>query len=59
MLTAEYILAVLYLCVCNLVLWFYVGYFNSYLEFMADNDKDTSKSTSTDLFTVLFIFDTG
>ncbi|CAB4014843.1 Hypothetical predicted protein, partial [Paramuricea clavata] len=47
MLTAEYILSVLYTSVCSLRLWFYVGDLNSYLEFMSDNDKDTvSKYTN-------------
>ncbi|CAB4029143.1 Hypothetical predicted protein, partial [Paramuricea clavata] len=47
MLTAEYILSVLYMSVCSLRLWFYVGDLNSYLEFMSDYDKDTvSKYTN-------------
>jgi hypothetical protein len=45
MLTAEYILSVLYMSVCSLRLWFYVGDLNSYLEFMSDYDKDTGKLT--------------
>ncbi|XP_028400968.1 solute carrier family 43 member 3-like isoform X2 [Dendronephthya gigantea] len=41
MLTSEYIHTTFFLSLCNLRLWFYVGYLNSYLEFMSDNDHDT------------------
>jgi hypothetical protein len=58
MLTAEYILSVLYTSVCSLRLWFYVGDLNSYLEFMSDNDKDTGKLTFSVLHT-FFIFNTA
>ncbi|CAB3988622.1 solute carrier family 43 member 3 isoform X2 [Paramuricea clavata] len=41
MLSAEYILLLLFLSISNLRLWFYVGSLNSYLEFMSGNDMDT------------------
>lgn len=41
MLSADYILVVLFNGICSLRLVFYVGNLNSYLEYMSDNNLDT------------------
>ncbi|CAB4025191.1 Hypothetical predicted protein, partial [Paramuricea clavata] len=47
MLTPEYLLSALFMSVCNLRLWFYVGGLNSYFEFMSGHNNDTvSKYTN-------------
>jgi hypothetical protein len=53
MLTAEYILSALFMSVCNLRLWFYVGDLNSYFEFMSGHNNDTGKLTFKVLCTFL------